>query len=292
MPHKKGERSKQRKSSSNSRGHSTHNTSQSSHGKKSQNNNAKISPVSDAFQSFLRGAANSAGAQFTSRLGSSSDERNPHGNPGEFDLYLFAQSWAPRFCCTNKGQCKAENMSDIDDLSIHGLWPAYSTANKVGRTYPEFCQSRFVPDIKLVGRRNHEWNKHGTCTVLNPTKYFEIESKIAEKDSVLAVRDLLNDTAGDSVAVDDLVQELGGPKKVAVMSNKFCQLEEITTCWAKTSDGSVGDQVDCPDHVLGSSRNSAVLQKCKSLALDQSGEKCAFITKEVLKILKSNPPSS
>ena len=76
-----------------------------------------------------------------------------------------------------------------------------------------------------------------------------------------------------------------GPKRAALMSDQFCRLSEITTCWRKNADGTVGAQVDCPDHLLGSARNSAVLNGCHRVHLD-SGGSCAFITKEMLKALK------
>jgi ribonuclease I len=259
-----------------------------------QNNTNNIG-LNDIFLKMIKGASTSAAAKFTSELGKGSNKNDSAGGiSGDFDLFLFAQSWAPRFCCTNSKQCKNENMNGLDDLSIHGLWPAYSNSRKNGKTFPSFCDS-MNNDLKksLKGRALHEWSKHGVCTSLNVNQYLKEEEKIAEIDNVNNVRDLLNDYTGENIKITDIINELGGEHKVAIMSSKMCQLQEITTCWEKNSDGSAGKQINCPNHVLSSGRNSAIVHHgCTSLYLDTSEsidggqEKCSFISKELLKILK------
>jgi len=72
------------------------------------------------------------------------------------------------------------------------------------------------------------------------------------------------------------------------MASKSCQLQEITTCWEKRTDGSTGKQIECPPHVLGSGRNSAILNGCQRLLLDISdgGGACSVVTKDMLRALK------
>ena len=86
----------------------------------------------------------------------------------------------------------------------------------------------------------------------------------------------------------DIYDAFGGmPAYVAIMSDKQCRLQEVTTCWHKKADNSVGHQVACPDYVLTSSRNNAILNGCGSVWLDRA-KKCQFITKEFLKsVLKA-----
>jgi len=175
-------------------------------------------------------------------------------------------------------------MDGMDDLAVHGLWPAYSTAKASGKTYPQFCAK--THEKLNSGRERHEWQKHGSCTPLKVGDYFDFERVLEENEAISRVRDLLNDSAGESANITDVYDEIGGNKKVAIMTNKFCQLQEITTCWEKLSDGRVGELIECPNHVLGSSRNSAVLQGCRQIALDQSESKCAFISKELLNAMK------
>jgi hypothetical protein len=94
------------------------------------------------------------------------------------------------------------------------------------------------------------------------------------------------------VSLSGIYDIIGSGKKVAIMTNKFCQLGEITSCWSKRSDEKPGELVDCPDHVLVGNRNSAVLNGCHKLALDTSSampseKQCVFVSKGMLKQLKS-----
>jgi hypothetical protein len=101
------------------------------------------------------------------------------------------------------------------------------------------------------------------------------------------IRNILNSYAGDNIEISEIIDAAKSNKRIAIMSNKYCQLQEVTTCWEKNNDNTVGNMIDCPSHVLSSNRNNAILQKCNKLALDTSEDhKCSFITKEVLAKLK------
>ena len=53
----------------------------------------------------------------------------PHAsaNPGEFDLYLLAQTWAPQLCCVKSERCTTVAWAfSAKHLSLHGLWPGYT----------------------------------------------------------------------------------------------------------------------------------------------------------------------
>ncbi len=78
--------------------------------------------------------------------------------PGDFDIYLFAQVWAPRFCCTKQKQCREEQ--NKNDLTVHGLWPAY----QANSTYPTYCTNN-TNNTNIQSKNKlaiHEWKKHGT----------------------------------------------------------------------------------------------------------------------------------
>eukprot|EP00041_Stephanoeca_diplocostata_P010693 m.170165 g.170165 ORF g.170165 m.170165 type:complete len:84 (+) comp18259_c0_seq9:370-621(+) len=68
-------------------------------------------------------------------------------------------------------------------------------------------------------------------------------------DSSAATRELLTAHADSTVATDDILDAFGGEQRAAVMVDKSCRLVEITTCWSKTSNDTVGEQIDCPAHV-------------------------------------------
>jgi len=106
---------------------------------------------------------------------------------GEFDFYVLALSWSPSFCEEaaerNPGrappaQCGARPYSFV----VHGLWPQYE------KGFPEYCQvpaprlSRdivssmldLMPSPRLIF---HEWDRHGVCSGLSASRYFEAVRK-------------------------------------------------------------------------------------------------------------------
>jgi ribonuclease T2 len=101
--------------------------------------------------------------------------------PGQFDFYVLALSWSPSFCESSgergtppQQQCGARPYSFV----VHGLWPQYE------KGFPEFCEQPpprldrnivssmldLMPAPRLIF---NEWDKHGTCSGLNPRAYFE-----------------------------------------------------------------------------------------------------------------------
>jgi ribonuclease T2 len=105
--------------------------------------------------------------------------------PGQFDFYVLSLSWSPSFCdaAGERGtppqqQCATRPYSFV----VHGLWPQYE------RGFPEFCQVPaprldrnivstmldLMPAPRLIFQ---QWDKHGTCSGLAPTAYFETVRK-------------------------------------------------------------------------------------------------------------------
>ena len=104
---------------------------------------------------------------------------------GQFNFYVLALSWSPSFCEASaergresKEQCGPRPFSFV----VHGLWPQYE------KGFPEYCQVPaprlnrnivssmldLMPSPRLVF---HEWDRHGTCSGLNPRAYFDIVRK-------------------------------------------------------------------------------------------------------------------
>lgn len=256
------------------------------------NNNNNNNYNTGSGRDFLRSAsvllASTVATKATSLLGDDRDTSSG-GVTGVFDLYLFAQSWAPRFCCTNLQKCEAESMTGISELSTHGLWPAYNDADKDGRTYPAFCsksRSTSIPGVPH-SRADHEWDKHGTCTGLSRASYFQEEDQILTREEMRKGLEITKENSGNSVPIADVATEFGGVDYIAFRSDKFCRLEEITTCWEKLPGGRVGKQIPCPPHVLASARNNSVMEhNCTKVWLDTPNE-CKFVTKQLLRELKS-----
>lgn len=265
-------------------------------GSRNSNKLTSAHAVPALFAKFVQGAASTAAAKATNGLmgwASGDSDQTVSGAPGSFDTYLLAVSWAPRFCCTNVKQCKAESMDGETDLSVHGLWPAYSAADARGRTYPQFCSPPGKDAAGLDGREAHEYKKHGTCTSLGLDRYFAEESRVAEGEEYDGLRDLLAEAASskEPLSLGEVLAALGGERRAAIMTDKFCRLAEITTCYRKAKDGSVGERIDCPDHILGSNRNAAVLEGCQAVHLDPAGS-CSFISKELLRHMKAASQST
>ncbi len=102
------------------------------------------------------------------------------GEPGRFDYYLLALSWAPGFCDTathlNARECgPGQHLGFV----VHGLWPQYEH----GRS-PEGCAparpvahdivDRMLNEMPDPGLVQHEWACHGTCSGLPVRDYFDL----------------------------------------------------------------------------------------------------------------------
>jgi ribonuclease T2 len=118
--------------------------------------------------------------------GAASAQDRRQNQPGQFDFYVLSLSWSPSFCeaAGERGpppqqQCAGRPYSFV----VHGLWPQYE------KGFPEFCQQPsprldrnivssmldLMPSPRLIF---HEWDKHGTCSGLNPNAYFENVRKV------------------------------------------------------------------------------------------------------------------
>jgi ribonuclease T2 len=113
--------------------------------------------------------------------GVAQDERQ--NQTGQFDFYVLSLSWSPSFCAASAErdngrapgmQCGVRPYSFV----VHGLWPQYE------RGFPEYCQvpaprlyhgivSSMLDLMPAPHLIFNEWDRHGTCSGLSPTAYFE-----------------------------------------------------------------------------------------------------------------------
>jgi ribonuclease T2 len=103
------------------------------------------------------------------------------GTPGEFDFYVLALSWSPSYCEAERDRADPDQCAAGRPYAfvVHGLWPQYE------RGYPEHCPyqgprrlpadliERVLDIMPSHGLVRHEWDKHGTCSGLSPSRYFE-----------------------------------------------------------------------------------------------------------------------
>src|SRR6478752_3650844 len=135
-----------------------------------------------SFSRFVISLALAAGLASLAFGAKAQDKRQ--NTPGEFDFYVLSLSWSPSYCeeaselgrrgGRSQMQCSGRPYSFV----VHGLWPQYENG------FPEFCQRPaprlnrnivssmldLMPAPRLIF---NEWDKHGTCSGLSPTAYFE-----------------------------------------------------------------------------------------------------------------------
>jgi len=204
------------------------------------------------------------------------------GTPGDFDLYVFAQSWQPTFCFGMEASypgCDAPTPWMKENFTIHGLWPQYAPARN-GSDYPATCAGEafdvaqidvanggpgmeamvaYWPNVKAAptpaatydGFWEHEWTKHGTCTGLKQGAYY---STVLSMLWAMPTPDIIRSNVGQSGSADNIRKAYGGASKVslACTGTGGSVLSAALTCWAvdKASHAPSAAQVACPKSVL------------------------------------------
>lgn len=99
--------------------------------------------------------------------------------PGDFDYYVLALSWSPGWCDREGIARGSEQCGRGLGWSLHGLWPQYDTG------WPSYCPTGAAPPSRAqtgamadimgeAGLAWHQWKKHGTCSGLSATAYFDL----------------------------------------------------------------------------------------------------------------------
>ncbi|KAI8105806.1 hypothetical protein M9434_000386 [Picochlorum sp. BPE23] len=171
----------------------------------------------------------------------------------DFDFFLFVRQFGPSYCEYRSNSCSVD---PFNQFTIHGLWPNYYNG------WPQYCDSsdRFSTRnlesdtlkqmdcewISLTGSDegfwNHEWSKHGTCSLsVLPTQedYF---AKALELNSQYDLNVALEEngidlSSGDDVRTEDVeeaIQEAFGVSG-AVFKCSRNALVEIQMCIDKTT---------------------------------------------------------
>lgn len=104
------------------------------------------------------------------------------------DHFVLSLSWSPSFCLTEAAAGETLQCGGPRGYAfvLHGLWPQYE------RESPAYCETEdgvvptalfekvrsFMPSLRLV---RHQWRKHGSCSGLSMTRYFELAAALFEK---------------------------------------------------------------------------------------------------------------
>ena len=185
-------------------------------------------------------AALAASAIFLNRYSVRSDL-----DQGAAAYYVLALSWSPTYCETD-GRLKREPQCSgtrAYAFVLHGLWPQWT------KGWPEFCPvagSTFVPEkllrsmLDIMPARGlviHQYNKHGTCSGLDPERYFQTARKAFEtikiparylrtqKPILISPREIENDFLKTNPELE--------PEMISIACGRNKRLREVRICFSK-----------------------------------------------------------
>lgn len=108
--------------------------------------------------------------------------------PADFDFYVLALSWSPDYCATS-GADDAQQCSMGKKLGfvLHGLWPQYDKGYPIDCTtfkLPASVKAKFPGLYPSTALYDHEWEKHGTCSGLEPEQYLALSKELKESVTI------------------------------------------------------------------------------------------------------------
>ncbi len=155
---------------------------------------------------------------------------------GDFDYYVFAQSWYPTFC-TNGPKNECQNLTGYmkKNLSPHGLWPNKNSVKNFSK-HPSYCinssgcktdkicdvdwetiHSTTLKKIQTMMPTNlvqHEWRKHGTCSTYNQEYYFQ---NILSLQTKYKTPNIITANIGKNLSYKEILEEFGGKDRVNIL---------------------------------------------------------------------------
>lgn len=190
-------------------------------------------------------------------------------NVGTSTMYVFAYSWQPEFCygeTTAYPGCAAPQTFWKTHFTIHGLWPQYTTSG-----YPSTCTTEafnstlveqaigmptltnYWPNVQYSETSSqypsfweHEWSKHGTCSGLSQTGYFQAAINLIQKYGTPAG---LSAAVGSTMSAATLRSNMGGASYVSLQCTSGKYLNGAYSCWSQASGLPVALSA-CPSDVI------------------------------------------
>ena len=178
-------------------------------------------------------------------------------------MYVYATEWTAEYCYGKTASlgCLEPDSYWKTHLTIHGLWPQYTTTG-----YPQSCTTEpfdiSIPDKigfdtmftnwpnvdSLPGASDfysfwdHEWSKHGTCSGLDQLTYFQSVINLHAK---VGTPTTITNALGSSVDATTLRNSFGGATMVALQCTSGQYLNGVYTCYNQVN-GLVTEQTVCP----------------------------------------------
>lgn len=139
--------------------------------------------------------------------------------------YVFALSWSPTFCEYHHSdpQCRHPQQ-----FVVHGLWPETQTNNcqRVRLNEDEIQEGLTIyPTAHLLF---HEWIKHGACSGLTATEYFDLVKKVRNQIIVPSLDNVNDVEAAFLQANPNLPADA-----LRIKYNQNGELAEVRVCLAK-----------------------------------------------------------
>jgi len=146
-------------------------------------------------------------------------------------------------------------------FTLHGLWPQYSD-----KGYPQDCSNeafdidtvdindmiKYWPNVQETQNSSaysdfwqHEWSKHGTCSGLSQTNYFNSTISLIK---FFGTPKIIIDNIGETLNANSIRNELGYSSDI-LCDNKHI-LTGAYTCWERLENGLLGKQIECKGDVL------------------------------------------
>lgn len=184
------------------------------------------------------------------------------GRAQNFDYYVFTLSWAPEFCHENPSNHTAECSAQASQgFVVHGLWPDNNDRSDPTQCAATAFDPAAVPaSLKSIMPANlyqHEWEKHGVCSGMNESDYF---NKIAAVYHRLVIP--VSNTGQDQhVAPSALRTQFskanpGWMPSAFSIQDKSNSLVAVRVCMTKSFGA-----MSCPAH--GDTRNTAILIRAR-----------------------------
>lgn len=170
---------------------------------------------------------------------------------GDFDFYVLSLSWSPTFCIKNKDLSKTEDQCKAGaqkGFVVHGLWPQFEHG------YPRSCPSNkdvpdnglalqmldIMPSTRLV---RLEWERHGTCSGLEPKEYFQTLRAAREKINIPDFN--YQDRPTSALIEQEFIKSNRGLERngIAIIHNKN-MMAEVRICLTKSLEFRNCDEVN------------------------------------------------
>lgn len=110
---------------------------------------------------------------------------------GDFDYYVLSLSWSSAWCALEGDSRNDPQCDDGRGLTfvLHGLWPQYDDGwpsyCRTGERDPTRAETAGMADIMGgAGLAFYQWKKHGRCSGLSASDYYQTARKAYRKITV------------------------------------------------------------------------------------------------------------